>query len=106
MAAQNHNLFHHIFTAAFTLLKGLVVSIAWILIGAAGFLILQTRRTPWDILLGLPLLLIGGGFVANNLGSVFLSFFSPTYNRGICVLCKKERFKNHGRIKEILGLNQ
>ena len=106
MAFRNHSFFHYIFTAVHGLGKSITHSVISFLVGFGGLLILQQRKSPWDILIGLPLTLIGGGFVINNLWSAVLSIFYLPYNRGVCVLCEKERFKNHAKIKQILGLNK
>lgn len=89
MAAQDHNLFHHLFTAFYTLVRSVFESFLWIVVGVGGLVILETRKPPLDIILGLPLLIAGGGLTVNKLWSVVLVFFYPTYNRGICPLCEK-----------------
>lgn len=102
MSINNHNLRHYLFTIIETFIHSFIKSITWTLIGTTGLLILQTKKTPWDILIGLPLLLIGGGFVINYMSSVFLSVFVSYYNRGICKLCEDKKFKNHTKVKKIL----
>lgn len=42
---------------------------------------------PYDLVFGLPLLLIGIGFVVNGLTSTFLAIFSSGYNRRVCTFC-------------------
>ena len=59
----------------------------------AGYLIFQTKRTPFDIVLGLPLMLVGGGFIVNVTVDLMLVIFSPTYNKGVCVLCGEKKAK-------------
>lgn len=78
------------------------MSAVWLLLGIAGFLILLTRKTPIDILVGLPLLLAGGGLLLNNLWTAVLVTFSSTYNKGVCTICNDRVFKDHKRLKEIL----
>jgi hypothetical protein len=90
VTSQNHNIFHYLFTAIYNLAKALIRSFTWLLVGIAGLLILQTRRTPFDILIGLPLLLVGGGFVVNSLWTAFLAFFYPKYNKGVCIWCNNK----------------
>ena len=55
----------------------------------AGYLIYQTIRNPFDIVLGIPLMLIGGGLLINKLGDVVNSIFSQAYNKGVCIFCSK-----------------
>lgn len=105
MLTNNHNPRHYLFTIIDTFVLCLIKSITWALVGTTGLLILQTKKTPWDILIGLPLFLIGGGFVVNYMSSLFLSVFISYYNRGICKLCGDKPFKNHVKVKKILGIN-
>ena len=106
MTVRKHNLFHYIFTIFYKLGEGLISSLIWLFVGIAGYLIYQTRRTPFDLVFGMPLMLVAVGLVINKLWSGFYSILSPKYNRGICVFCEKARFKNHKSIKKILGLKE
>lgn len=106
MAGQNHNLIHYFFTVIYKLAEGLISSLIWFFVGIAGYLIYQTKRTPFDLVFGIPLMLVGGGLVINKLWGGILSIFSPTYNEGVCVFCEKARFKNHKSVKKILGLKE
>ena len=72
-----------------TLFKSVTFSLVSILILLAGYLIYKTGKTPFDIVLGIPLILIGGGLTVNKLWDSFLAIFSPTYNKGICILCSR-----------------
>lgn len=85
---RNHTVFHYLFTVIIVLVKGVIGSILWILIALGGYFIFQSHKTPLDIVLGLPLLLIGGGFSLQALWTVVLAIFSPQFNRGVCRLCQ------------------
>ncbi|OGM09056.1 hypothetical protein A2W13_03885 [Candidatus Woesebacteria bacterium RBG_16_36_11] len=89
MVANKHNFVHHIVTSLWSLIKGLTVSLIWILISGVGLVILKSGKSPIDLLIGLPLLLIGGGFVINYMWTSVLTIFSPTFNREVCKLCGK-----------------
>lgn len=84
------------------MVRSLILSVVWLLLGIAGLLILKTRKTPVDILVGVPFLLIGGGLLINNLWTTILVAFSSTYNKGVCPICNDRVFKDHKRLKEIL----
>ena len=88
MATPNHNIAHYLYTAVFVLFKSLVRASVWIVIALVGFLFLMNQIPPWDILIGLPLLLIGGGLAVNKLTTAALAIFYPSFNRGICTLCE------------------
>lgn len=85
---NNHTIFHYILTIVWTFLKGLLDSIVWLVVGAIGFYILNLQYSPYNILIGLPLFLIGIGVITNSLGSDVLSVFSPKFNKGVCPLCR------------------
>jgi hypothetical protein len=102
MASQNHNFFHYLITVFYVLVKNVTHSFIWFLVGVIGYLILNSKKAPYDIILGLPLLLIGGGLVVNHLWGVVLSVFYPPYNKGVCVYCSQVAFKDHVKLKEIL----
>jgi len=89
MAAQKHNIFHYLFTIFYILFTSLISSFVWIFVILAGYLIYQTIRNPFDIVLGIPLMLIGGGLLINKLGDVVNSIFSQAYNKGVCIFCSK-----------------
>lgn len=102
---NNHTTGHYLSTAVSTFIKALVASIAWIAVVLAGLLFLINRMRPWDVFLGLPLVLVGGGMIVNRFASVFLSIFVPYYNRGICKLCEDKEFTNHHKVKKMLGID-
>lgn len=84
---EKHTIFHYILTIFVTFIKSLISSFVWVLVVFGGYLIYQARRNPFDIVLGIPLMLIGGGLIINKLGDVANSIFSPTYNKGVCFFC-------------------
>lgn len=86
---KNHNIFHYLVTVIVFFVKGLIDEVVWLLAGLGGYLIFQTRKSPYDLVIGLPLILISLSFVVNSMWSEVLALFSPTYNRGVCVLCDK-----------------
>jgi hypothetical protein len=86
---KKHNFFHNVLTFFYLLIKGLLSSLIWLLLGVAGYLLFQTKKTPYDLIIGLPLMLAGAGFLINNLWTLLLSIFSPNYLREMCPLCKK-----------------
>ena len=86
---KSHPLWHYILVIIVTIIKNIISEILWFFLGLGGYYILISKKTPYDVTIGLPLLLIGWGFVINGLLSELLSVFSPSYNRGVCFICKK-----------------
>lgn len=88
MSAKKHNLFHYLITIFDLLLKSLLASLFWVIVVIVGTMIFRAKRTPYDLIFGLPMLLGGGGMLLNDLWSIILVIFSPAYNKGICPFCK------------------
>jgi len=84
-----HNTLHYFLTAFVFLIKGVISSFVWIMVIFVGIIIFNLHKSPYDIVIGIPLMLIAGGFVVHNLWSAVLAFFSPTFNREECRLCSK-----------------
>lgn len=89
----NHNLFHYIFTLCYYFLKGLIAGFIWLLLGLAGYFIFQSGKSPYDLLIGLPLLAVSVGFIVNSVFSELLSVFSPQFNKAVCLLCNDYKEK-------------
>ena len=87
MASQKHNFYHYVFTAFQGLIKGILKAIFWILVALGGYLIFQTKMTPIDLIIGLPLGLLGLGMAINRLWDALLIVISPKHNRIFCQLC-------------------
>ncbi len=81
---HKHTIFHYFVTVLYSLFKNSIRLVAWLAVGATGYLLFQTKKTPLDIVLGLPLFLIGVGFAINSLWSIVLAIFSPKFNQGTC----------------------
>jgi len=86
---NKHTIFHYIVTSVWYIGKSVIASLVWFVVGIIGVLLFYAKKGPFDLLFGLPLLVIGIGFVLNSLLNIVLSIFSPTYNRGVCILCKQ-----------------
>ena len=84
---KEHTLFHVLFIIVEYVIHGISSALIWVSIGMAGFVIFQTKASPYDILIGLPLLLIGFGLAINSLSSIVYSIFSSQFNRGVCGWC-------------------
>lgn len=85
---NNHTIFHYILTVLWVCFKGILDSLLWVVVGAVGFYLFYFSYSPYNIAIGLPLLIIGIGVLINSLGSDVLSVFSPQFNKGVCPLCR------------------
>lgn len=101
---NNHNLIHYLINVVYSTTRSVISSLIWIILGALGFLIYDSQSSPVNIVIGLPLILIGVGVFLNNLQTTILSVFSPTYNRGVCILCGERRFRDHKTIRKLLKI--
>jgi hypothetical protein len=84
---KRHTIVHYFLTVFVYLIKGLIGEFIWLLIGLSGYLFFQTMRSPFDLVIGLPLIVISIGFIFNSLWSELLAIFSPIYNKGVCAIC-------------------
>ncbi len=84
---DSHNLFHYIVTIGVVLVRSIISEAIWIAVGVVGYFIFMYHKTPYDIVIGLPLLLVSIGAIINTIGNQVLSVFSKTYNKGVCVIC-------------------
>lgn len=84
-----HKIFHYLVTAVGGLIKGVAGAIVWFFIGAVGFLIFDLHISPFDLLFGLPLLLIGVGMGIQEGYQGLVSVVSPKDNRLHCRLCQE-----------------
>lgn len=97
---RRHPFWHYLLVILVTLIRGAISEFVWFLIGLGGFFIFQSRKSPYNIVFGIPLFLIGLGFVVNSLWTELLSVFSPQYNKAVCFICntvsKSERIDDKG----------
>ncbi len=104
---KKHNFLHYILIILINLVKGLIGGILWFLIGLGGYYIFISKKSPYNVVLGIPLFLIGLGFVVNIFENVVSSIFSPIYYEEICFLChtskKSERHDKNGHIVKLEG---
>lgn len=84
---EKHKFIHYLFTIIYQIIKNLLLSFIFILIAITGYLINLNVKSPYDLVFGVPLIFIGVGLLLNSLYSIFLSIFSPTFNKGVCVIC-------------------
>jgi hypothetical protein len=85
---NKHSWLHYLATIFEYLIRGTIGVAEWILIGAAGIAILQTKTPPYDLAIGLPLTIISIGFVLNALWTTILTCISLRYNRSVCRWCR------------------
>jgi len=104
---MHHPIWHYFLVIVVTLIRGFVSELVWCLICLAGYFIFASNKSPYNLILGVPLFLIGLGFVVNSLWSELLSVFSPTYNKAVCFLCnystKSERSDGQGHTVHLDG---
>lgn len=84
-----HNLIHILLNILSYMLKALISTVIWITVGVAGIIIFQSKQSPFDMVFGIPLALIGIGLTLNGILSFILSIFSAKFNQGICRWCSK-----------------
>jgi len=91
---KGHNFFHYLITVFVFLVKGILGEFVWFFVAASGYLIYKTRVTPYDMIIGVPLMLIGIGLIVNFVWSELLAVFSWKYNKEVCVICMQDEDMN------------
>lgn len=86
----SHNIIHYFLTAGEYIFKGIIQGVEWLFVSIAGFFIFETKQSPYNILIGLPLFLVGIGFVLNNVITVFFTVLSYGFNKEVCRWCDRE----------------
>ena len=89
MAARKHTPIHYLVTVVLRIAQSFLGAFIWILIGIIGHFIFEMNNPPVNLIIGLPMLVIGIGGVVNSVWSVVISVLSPRYNRGVCVFCNQ-----------------
>ena len=87
---KKHGIAHYLLTFLFVFVKSLLGAIFWIILTGVGLFIFQLKKSPYDLIVGLPLLLVGAGLTLNSFLSVFNAIFSFKYNQGMCPICSKK----------------
>lgn len=85
---KGHNIFHYFVNLLITLIKSIIFITAWALIALAGYYIFKSQVSPYNTILGIPLLLIGMGLAANDIWSLILDIISWRFNKETCIFCK------------------
>lgn len=84
---KKHTIFHWIITVFSCFIKALVWGIIGFAFVAIGSAIMNSKKSPLDILLGIPMVVVGFGFIVHGLFDVAICTFSLKYNKAVCFLC-------------------
>lgn len=85
---EEHNSVHSLLTMLAIISRNVFYIAAWSFVILLGIVIFRLRISPFDLIFGLPMFLIGLGFVIHYLWSILLVIFSPLFNKAICFFCK------------------
>lgn len=87
---KKHNIFHYLVNFLITLIKSVIFFALWSLIALAGYFIIDSQNSPYNVMLGIPLFIIGIGLAMNDLWNLVLDVISWRFNRETCILCRDE----------------
>ncbi|MBI2034178.1 MAG: hypothetical protein HYT11_00400 [Candidatus Levybacteria bacterium] len=82
-----HTWLHVIITFFSCFAKAFVWSIAGLAFATTGGNMLASQRAPFDIIFGIPMVVIGIGFIVHGFVDMSMCAFSPKYNRAVCFFC-------------------
>lgn len=84
---KDHAIAHYILTIFWVLVKLIVRANFWIILTVIGWYNFRFAKSPYDLVVGLPMLLLGLGLTINEFMSMLLIVLSPIYNKGVCPFC-------------------
>lgn len=84
---KSHTMFHSIITIVSCLAQSFVWSIVGLAFATTGGVILTSKKSPFDMLLGLPMVVIGIGFIVHGFADISMCTFSSKYNKATCFFC-------------------
>ena len=83
----NHNFFHWLITALWITIKAIPLIGVGVVVFLVGFLIFKNTGSPFDLMAGLPLMLLGASVAGVNLYEALASILDLRYSRGHCPIC-------------------
>jgi len=84
---MKHSVFHYFFNIVIGFFEGIIVSVAWIAIFSVGYILFSSRFSPFDLIFGLPLILIGGGMALSKIWETVATLISVEFNKRHCRIC-------------------
>ena len=90
MKSKRHGLLHYFGTLIYFFLKFLFSSLLWLVITILGiYTFKNSDGIFYKAVIGIPLVLIGIGFMFNNFLDFVYSLINPLFNQGVCPFCSK-----------------
>lgn len=89
LGKDGHSLLHWSIVVLGTLFSGLVFSLVWFLLVFNGWVLWQTGVVWCQLLLGLPLMLLGFSMILINIYQIIAAIFDPYYSRSHCPFCRR-----------------
>jgi len=87
--SNKHHPYHSALTLLYTLIrKSIKIALSLGLIYLGDYVI-KRYNSPVDLVIGLPLFLIGFVFIANSLWTITQMILSPSYLKNNCIFCNK-----------------
>lgn len=83
-----HIILHDLAIAAASLIRGLVFLGLWVMVGLVGVFFWTQFPSPVNLLIGMPLFLIGLTIGLETLYQVLVGVISPRWRRTHCPFCK------------------
>lgn len=83
-----HTIFHHLLIAGGACLKDLALLAIWLMVFLVGLFFWSQFSSPLNLILGLPLLLLGVTMSLTNLYEIVVSVVSWRWGRTHCPFCE------------------
>ncbi|MCL4382293.1 MAG: hypothetical protein M1575_00970 [Patescibacteria group bacterium] len=92
----NHHFGHFLFSALMIFISALPLIGSGIVIFLIGFLIFTKAGSPYETILGIPVILVGLSIILINLYEVLAGILDRRYNLRRCLLCRSKTEKVDG----------
>lgn len=82
-----HGWVHHLVAIIYVVVLGLARGIVWLAVGMVGAVVWWIVPSPFNLVIGLPLVLGSVGLLVNTVWDKILVVFSDKFNHGMCPVC-------------------
>lgn len=86
-----HNFLHFTAMVLIYTVKSVISITIWGVILTIGYIIFINKKSPFDLIIGIPMIFAGIGLIINSLITLLMSLFSFKYNKGMCYWCEKRK---------------
>jgi hypothetical protein len=91
MSHHKHVWWHWVLTVGWVGTRGLVAGSAWMVMAVVGMVVLRLGDSPYNLVVGLPMVGIGWGLLIHEVWTNILAVVSGRFNEESCLICMWRR---------------